>query len=249
MSARPRWQAVLAVGPVVFLGLLVLRAVTPVVDTTLLSISLVIGIVTSGTVAGRRWAALAYLVVPVALLTSPAGRELSFDLSAIDSTGWRWFAVGSLLSAGVATAAAILVLLGRQPSPSNGAAAVVGGLALGGLMIVAVQGISSHPGFGSDLSDEEIAALPVVELVNYGYLSDGPITLPADGTFRARLENPSDLPHTFTVEEVDVEVYVPARRWAIVELDGASLGADEVAIICTVGDHLDRGMQILAVVS
>lgn len=249
MSAPSLWRAALAVGPIVFLGLLVVRAVTPVVDPTLLSISLVIAIATAGTVAGWRWAALAYLLVPVALLTSPAGRELSFDLSAVDSSGWRWFAVGSLLSVGVATAVAILVLVGRQPSPSTGAATIVGGLALGAVMIVGIQALEPHPAFGDDLGDEEVAALPVIELVNYGYLADGPITVPSDATFRARLDNPSDLPHTFTVEELDVEVYVPAGRWAIVELDGTLLVGDDVEIICTVGDHLEQGMQIRAAVS
>ena len=249
MSPRALWRTPLALAPVVFAVLFLVRSVTPVLDTTLLSIGALLVVVTGGLLVGRRWAALAYLIFPVAVFASPAGREFSFHLSAIDSAGWRWFAVLSLLSLGTSVGVVALVLLDRRPTLKMGTASVAGGLLLGGLMIVAIQALHSHPAFGDDLSDDEIAALPVIELVNYGYLADGPITIPTGGTFRAVLENPSDLPHTFTVEELDVEVYVPARRWAIVELDGSSIGGDEVEIICTIGDHLEQGMRIQAVVS
>ena len=242
-------RSVLAVGPAVFAVLFLVRSVRPTVDTTLLPIGLALAVLTVALLTGRRWAALAYLSCPVAVFATPAGREFSFHLSAIDSTGWRWFAVASLLGLGTAIGLVALVLLDRPPSWRTGGAAVVGGLALGLLMIVGIQAIEPHPAFGGDLSDEEIAALPVIELVNYGYLADGAITIPADGVFLARLENPSDLPHTFTIEAVDVEVWVPAGRWAVVEIDGTELPIGAVAVICTVGDHLDRGMRVDAVVS
>lgn len=174
MSAVSRsTRAVLAVGPLVFAALFLFRSVRPVLDTTILAIGLALVVVTGGLLAGRRWAA-AYVIFPVAVFASPAGREFSFHLSAVDSDAWRWFAVVSLLALGLALGVVALVLLDRPVTKPAGGASLGGGLAVGFLMIVAIQAIEPHPAFGGELSDDEIAALPVIELVNFGYLAHRP---------------------------------------------------------------------------
>jgi hypothetical protein len=78
-------------------------------------------------------------------------------------------------------------------------------------------------------------------MLNYAY---DPVVVEAgeDGTYRARLVNDSDAPHTFTIESIDLEVYVPAGRWAVVELAPEDLAGAPLAVICTIGDHLALGM-------
>ncbi|MGB7877532.1 MAG: hypothetical protein WBL31_02135, partial [Ilumatobacteraceae bacterium] len=68
------------------------------------------------------------------------------------------------------------------------------------------------------------------------------VEAPAGEPYRARLDNASDLPHTFTIEALDIEVFVPAGRWAIIELDPDALADAPLAVICTIGDHLAQGM-------
>jgi hypothetical protein len=78
-------------------------------------------------------------------------------------------------------------------------------------------------------------------MLNYTY---DPIVVEAgtDGVCRARLVNPSDAPHTFTIDSIDLEVYVPAGRWAVLELSPDDLTGAPLAAICTIGDHLALGM-------
>lgn len=240
------------VGPVAFLVLFAARAVNPA-DPILLVIAAAMAVTTVGVVAGVRLAAWAYPVFPIAVFTTPALRELSFNLSAVDSDDWRLHAIASLVSLGWATVTALAVaFLDRGPSGGGGGGgrawlgATGGGLALGLVLLLLAPIVQREPGHGRDLSDEELAALPVIDLLNYRY-EPGAITVAATGIQRFRLDNPSDLPHTVTIDTIDVEVWVPAGRWAVLEFDAGEL-SDTVAFYCSVGDHRDLGMSGLLTV-
>ena len=86
-----------------------------------------------------------------------------------------------------------------------------------------------------------IAGLPVIELLDFRY---EPVVVEAVGgeVYRARLHNPTELPHTFTVDSLDLEVFVPAGRWAVLEIGADALAAAPLTVVCTIGDHLAQGM-------
>ena len=241
-------RGVLAVGPIVLSALFLARAVTPVVSVMLLSVFALLFVSTVAVVLGSRIGAAGLLLLGLALFRPVMARELAFDLSSVDSTAWRWWAVGSLLALGWSLVASAVVLIGssdRAPAP----AVALAGLALGAGLLPIFAAIAPQPGFGSDLSEDEMAALPVIEMLNYRF--EPPIvSLDAEGVYRAKVENSSDLPHTITIEAIDLEVLVPAGRWAILEIDGAELAASEsLELICTVADHRDRGMRAVLEIS
>ncbi|MEM9565814.1 MAG: cupredoxin domain-containing protein, partial [Actinomycetota bacterium] len=200
-----------------------------------------------------------YLAFPIALFTSPAIRELAFNLSAVDSVAWRWYSVVSLVSLGLATAGAILVgRHGRHGRRRPAAEAVAspdrsgdvgpvwlaaggGGLVLGLAFLLLAPAVAGNPGFGRELSDDELAALPTIDLLNYRY-DPGVVSVDASGITRFRLENPTDVPHTVTIDAIDLEVWVPARRWSVIEFDAGEL-SERLAFYCSVGDHRQLGMS------
>ncbi len=248
-------------GAVAFAALFAFRAVSPV-DAILLPIAIALVAATGAVVVGYRLAGWFYLVFPIALFASPASRELAFNLSAVDSVAWRWYGVVSLVTLGLGTAAAMTVgLRGRPSAPSTDeprteppdptppwSVAAVGGLALGLAFLVLAPAVADHPGFGRDLSHAELAALPTIDLLNDRY-DPGVVTIDRSGTHRFRLDNPTDVPHTVTIDAIDLEVWVPARRWSVIEFDAGEL-PETVAFHCSVGEHRQRGMSgVLEVVS
>jgi hypothetical protein len=185
------------------------------------------------------------MVLGLALLQPITAREFSFNLSAIDSDGWRAWAVASLLALGWSLIAALVVLAAGdrvdEASGRRAAGGVAAAFATGVALVAVFPVLSPQPGFGGDLDAAAIDALPVIELVNYRY---EPIVVeaPRGETFRARLDNPSGLPHTFTIEALDLEVFVPAGRWAILEIEADAVAAGPLPVVCTIGDHLSLGM-------
>ena len=238
-----RWA--LGVGPVCLTLLFLVRATTPAVDPMLLGIFVVLAASAAGLIAGSRIGAAGVLVLGLALFQPITAREFSFSLSAVDSQLWRVWAVGSLVALGWSLVAAVVVLaaadtVDRTPSVRIGSA-VAGGLALGVALIAVFPALSPQPAFGQGLDDEAIAELPVIELLDFRY---EPVVVEAVGgeVYRARLDNPTELPHTFTIESLDLEVYVPAGRWAVLEIGADALAATPLAVVCTIGDHLAHGM-------
>jgi hypothetical protein len=231
----------LGLGPVLFVVLFAVRALMPVFDPILLGVAIAAAIISGFMLAGQRWAAVAYLIFPIAVLTSPATEEFAFNLSAVDSSAWRIHTLAALLGLGWGIGSAAIVFFDIT-SPARTAAGLLGGLAAGVALVAGVQTVAPQPGFGGDLSDEELAALPVVELVNYAF-RPAAIGVEAGSPFVARLDNPSDLPHSYTIEELGIDVYVPARRWAVVEIRAEQLASGDLAVICDIGDHRERGMR------
>ncbi len=247
-----RWRlfrSLALAGPVGFLLLFSLRAVRPV-DPILLTIAVAMLATTVALLAGRRWAGWLYLVFPIAVFTTPAIRELSFNLTAIDSDPWRLHALASLISLGGATVTALVVAtVGQRSDGAHERAwmtAVIGGLALGIGFLQLAPLVADEPGFGRQLTETELAALPVIDLLNHRY-EPGSIIVESSGVQRFRLDNPSDLPHTVTIDAIDLEVWVPAGRWAVLEFDAGDL-PEAVAFYCSVGDHRDLGMSGLLTV-
>jgi hypothetical protein len=238
-----RWM--LGVGPVVLASLFLVRATVPVVDTLLLSIFVVLVAATVAMVAGSRVGAGVVLALGLALFQPMTAREFSFSLSATDSDVWRVWAVASLVALGwtIVAAVAVLVVGDRTDAapPWRVGSLVGGGVALGVGLLAVFPVLAPQPAFGQDLDDRSVDELPVIELLNFAY---DPVVVEAggDGTYRARLVNPSDAPHTFTIESIDLEVYVPAGRWAVLELTEDDLAGAPLAVICTIGDHLALGM-------
>lgn len=234
-------RVVLAIGPVALTMLFLVRTVSPTVDVTLLMVGFILAAATVAMVFGSRLGSGVVLLLGLSLFQPITAREFSFSLSSVDSEAWRLWAIGSLLALGWSLVSSALVVGGvadRAP-----AAVVVGVSSVVGVVLIPVfAALAPQPGFGSDLSDAEMASLPVIEMLNYRY--EPPIVaLDSGERYLARVENPSSLPHTITVEALDIEVFVPAGRWSILEIDGTDLiGARSLDVICTVGDHRDRGM-------
>lgn len=196
-------------------------------------------------VARRRppWSAALLMVGPVALVTTPARTEFAFNLARPDDTGWYVFTLAVAAATGLSVAAAATVVAGdRLPRRITVPAVTLLG-AVG--FAVLVQAVDPQPDLGDDLTDAQLAALPEVALVNYGYgLDADAVRTVDDGSprLRARLVNDSDLPHTFTVDGL-VDVYVPAGREAVLD---AELPTEDTAVrvYCAVGDHEALGMVV-----
>lgn len=237
-----RW--LLGVGPLALASLFLLRATTPAADPTLLGIFVVLLAGVAGLIAGSRIGAATVLLLSLALFQPMTAREFSFSLSAVDSDV-------ADLGCGVTRRSRMehrgggrRVGAWRANRCRPGAPCRSAGCCRSRAGRVAdrrVPGDLSQPAFGQDLDDDEITRLPVIQLLNFGY---DPVVVeaPAGEPYRARLDNASDLPHTFTIEALDIEVFVPAGRWAIIELDPDALADAPLAVICTIGDHLAQGM-------
>jgi hypothetical protein len=238
-----RWM--LGLGPIGLASLFLVRATVPVVDPLLLSIFVVLVAATVALVAGSRAGAGVVLALGLALFQPMTAREFSFSLSATDSDVWRVWAVASLVSLGWTIVAAVAVLaVGDRADaapPWRVGVLVGGGVAVGVALVAVFPALAPQPAFGQGLDDDAVEELPVIEMLNFAY---DPVVVEAggDGTYRARLVNPSDEPHTFTIESIDLEVYVPAGRWAVLELTEDDVAGAPLAVICTIGDHLALGM-------
>lgn len=234
-------RSLLSIGPIALALLFLIRAVLPTIDPVLLVISVVLSGAVVALVRGSRIAAGIVLLLALGLLQPNIAREISFNLSSVDEPVWRLWAIGSLLGLGWTLIASILVLIGEidYRRAIGGTAA---GLVLGVALVPVFTALSAQPGFGRDLTSEELDALPVIELLNYRY--EPPIvSVSRDGVYRARLTNPSDLPHTVTIDAIDLEVFVPAGRWSVIEIQGSELSTGQLELFCSIGDHLQKGMK------
>ncbi|HSL56204.1 MAG TPA: hypothetical protein VK866_00010 [Acidimicrobiales bacterium] len=175
----------------------------------------------------------------VALVVSPSGTELSFDLARPDERGWFAFAAAAMLAAGLGLVGGVALLVPRRlPGVAVALSAVVAPMAVAAVLVT----IDPQPDLGAGLSPEERAALPVIDLVNYGY-DQRDLPSDATGVQQLLLRNDSDLPHTFTVDATpdggpEIDVYVPAGRDAVVEVDLTR----PVDVYCAIGDHTPLGM-------
>jgi hypothetical protein len=236
-------RLLLSGGPLALMVLFLIRALIPSPDVTLLGIFVVLLAAVGAMTGGSRIGAGVVLLLALALFQPVTARDFSFNLGSVDEPLWRLWAVGSLLALGWTLVASVLVLIGEidLERAIGGSAA---GLVLGVGLLLLFPVLAPQPGFGADLTSEEIDELPVIEMLNYRY--EPPIvSIQTDGVHRAKVVNESDLPHAITIDAIDLEVYVPAGRWAVIEIDGAELAAGQVELFCAIGDHKAQGMQAL----
>ncbi|MEM1331999.1 MAG: cupredoxin domain-containing protein [Actinomycetota bacterium] len=230
-----------------FTAAFAVRAVRPFVDPTLLAILAAMTIVVVLMWRRLRWAPAVFLLFPVALITTPATADLSFSLVALDSTWWRAHAVASLLLAGICIVGCLVLLADGDERETQvvpglrSAGLIVVGVIVGLGMIAAVRLLEPVDMAGGDLSAAERDALPKIAMTNFAY-APTPLTVEAGTTYRAMLVNPSDLPHTVTIDEWDVDVYVPAGRRAVLELRIPDDADGTQEFYCAVGDHRVEGM-------
>jgi hypothetical protein len=212
-------------------------------DAVLMAIGAVFAVAAVALATGRRAGAVAFVIAPFALVLSPSGQELSFNLVADDSAFWRWHAVVAALTAGGAAVTAVAALVGSAATRSARAAkvttaAVAALVPIGGLATLGTLAVQAPLTYAGDLDAAERAQLPVVELLDFEFAAL-PDSLAPGETWTALVRNPTELPHTLTADQVGVDLYVPAGREAVVQFVAPE---SPLVVICTVGDHADLGM-------
>lgn len=205
-------------------------------DAVLMAIGAVFAASALALATGRRAGAIAFLVAPFALVLSPSGEELSFSLVAYDSEFWRWHAVVAALTAGGAAVAGLAALVPAAARVRSAPAVVAVGVA--GFATLGTLILQTPATYGDELDAADRAQLPVVELLDFEFAALPPSLQPGE-TWTAVVRNPTDLPHTFTADQVGVDLYVPAGREAIVRFTAPEA---PLVVICTIGDHADLGM-------
>lgn len=107
------------------------------------------------------------------------------------------------------------------------------------LLAVAVLAVDPQPNLGSGLTADVTEDLPLVVLANYGFgIRESDIS---GDRLQARLGNETGLPHTFAIDALDLDVYVPAGRQAIVDVPLPNTN-EPLSLHCAIGDHAERGM-------
>lgn len=183
---------------------------------------------------GRRWAAV---VTVLSVITVVALRmtTLSFDLARPGDVAPFVLAVATLLTIGVSLVAGVLA----QRNADRPAVTLIGGLATGGVLAAALLLGLPQTEDTDGLSDEQVAALPTIEMVNFKF-EPGQLRV-ADGRPVAfRFTNDTDDTHSFAIDAFDLDVQVPSGRSRVVVVE-ADPGT--YAFHCAVGSHADDGMK------
>lgn len=173
-------------------------------------------------------------VVAVALVVSPAASELAFNLARPEESGWFLWSVALLVSVGLAAAA---IVIGRSPTGVRGGAAAAG---VAMVVVAATTATAAVVVGGAGAAERAPAqlALPEIQLFDAAF-GELRFAEEENGDRWALLVNDTAAPHTFTVAELGVDVYVPAGRDAVLRLPASD---SSVSVICTIGDHADEGM-------
>ena len=183
--------------------------------------------------SGRRWwpfAALAAAGLAVAL--RPA--ELSFDLVRPGGVVPFVVAATTVLAAGALAAAAVVRLVRLPGRLAVGGAPVLGAAAAAGLLLLSPQTDDT-----GGLSEEEIAALPTVEMTNFKFLP-GQLRVAQGQQVAFRFVNDTDDSHSFAVDAFDLDVLVPSGRSRVVVVEP---DAGVHPFHCSVGSHREDGME------
>ena len=187
---------------------------------------------------GARWAPVT-AVLSVVLLLPMRVVELSFDLSRPGDAVPFAVAVLTVLAAGTVLTTAVLDRSARRrPSPRRAVTGAVLGAALGAVLGLGLVLASPQPDDTGGLSDEEIAALPTVDMVNFRF-EPGQLRVAEGQPVAFRFTNDTDRSHSFAVEALGIDTTVPSgrTRTVVVEAD-----AGTYPFVCTVGDHEGSGM-------
>jgi hypothetical protein len=243
-QAATRWHWWPALGPALLGALLAIRTLVGAGLAPAIGLSIAAMLGGVAYLAPRRdwWTAPLLLLGPIALVASPAGTELSFNLSHSSDRFWFVLTLAITVSVGLCVAAAVCAVLDHRVVRRS--AGLIAVLAAVGFAVGLVT-LDPQPDLGRGLDAASRATLPEVALVNFAYgLPADDLIVDVDGRERLRvlLDNPSDLPHTFTIEAVGVDVYVPAGRSAFVDVPFERAVAEPPSIHCAIGDHRQLGM-------
>lgn len=250
-------------GPVVMAVALVLRALTVRDEIAPVLAAIGVGLLISGVVVVRRRAtipnaaaAAVLMIGPVAIIATDARTELSYNLFRPDETGWFALTLLMGLGAGLAVAGAVVSALAARPSSSTQRPlagrliGVVGGALAGTAAVLGlIAVVDPQPDLGRSLSEDERAGLPTVALLDFAFAPTAVEVV--DDRMRVRLENPTRLPHTFAVDSLGIDVYVPPGRVTYVDVavPAGALDGDGARVWCSIGDHEELGMVAMLIVS
>ena len=183
---------------------------------------------------GRRWAPVV-TVLSVVTVVALRMTTLSFDLARPGDVAPFVLAVATVLTLGVSLVASLLGLRG----PGRPALALAGGLAAGGALAAGLLlGMPQTEDTGG-LSDEQVAALPTIEMVNFKF-EPGQLRVAEGQPVAFRFTNDTDDSHSFAIDAFDLDVQVPSGRSRVVVVE-ADPGT--YAFHCSVGSHADDGMK------
>ena len=187
---------------------------------------------------GPRWTVLAGIPFAAAALLTAGRSELSFNLERPEETGWFVYAIVVLFSVATLAGAALGLV---QPGPKRRPqllVALLGAAVTSAAVFAFVLSFEPQENLRGDLTDAEVASLPVIDMLNFAYT-------PArfdivDGEYLALLVNDTPDPHTFTIDEDGVDLYVPAGRETVLRYTPDGTG--QRTFYCAVGDHRALGM-------
>ena len=223
--------ALLALAVEVVLGFTVLQG-TPIPGMAAAAVLPLLGAWAGWT--ERRWAP----VVTVLSVLTVVGLRLtttSFDLARPGDVAPFVLAVATVLAAGVALAATVAGLRGAgRPAVVLGSGLVTGATLAAGLLLGLPQTEDT-----AGLSDEQVAALPTVEMVNFKF-EPGQLRVPEGQPVAFRFTNDTDDSHSFAIDAFDLDVEVPSGRSRVVVVE-AEPGSYHFH--CSVGSHADDGMK------
>ncbi|MFE1251209.1 cupredoxin domain-containing protein [Streptomyces sp. NPDC058735] len=181
-----------------------------------------------------RWAPLISLLAVVAVLATRT-TALSFDLTRPADVLYFAAAVLELAAAGAVAGPMAATLLKRRTPVVTGAFALAAALALSaGVVLTSPQSDDS-----GSLTDEQIAALPTVDMVNYRFEPSILRTAPGQPV-AFTFTNDTDDAHAFTVDKLGIDIEVPSGRTRTVVVQAPP---GRYAMHCSVGSHSADGMR------
>lgn len=164
--------------------------------------------------------------------------DLAFDLIRPGDALPFAVAAVTVVAAGVAMVSSLVVLL--RPGGGNGVRLVGlgGGAAVGVALAASLLVVWPQSDDTASLTDEQIAALPTVDLTNFTF-SPAQLRVGPGQPVAFKFTNDTDDSHTFTITELGVDIEVPSGRTRIAVVDAKP---GQYAVHCAAGDHREKGM-------
>jgi len=184
-----------------------------------------------------RWVYLAGLV-PISAVLTVAGKIAAFDLARPDETSYFAGSVTIVVAACFAAVVGVAAAIGQRRGWLLPAAAALAATACVAVFAFVITGNDASAATDAGITTAERHSAVVIELVDYRFVTKGPIT---DGGV-VHLRNTGSLPHEFDVPGLDLSIFVPSGRDTYVRLPRT--GEDVMGVVCLVGDHQERGMGI-----
>ena len=164
--------------------------------------------------------------------------DLAFDL--VRPTDVVPFAVAAatVLAAGVAIVSSLVLALRPGGGSGDRLVGVGGGAAVGVALAAALLVVWPQSDDTASLTDEQIAALPTVDMTNFRF-SPAQLRVGRGQPVAFEFTNDTGDNHTFTITELGVDIEVPSGRTRIAVVHAAP---GRYAVHCAAGDHREKGM-------